>query len=435
LDKIVIVGGKPLRGRIPVYGAKNAVLPIMAATLLASGKYEIDAVPVLRDVRTMAHLLRIIGAQVVQDGHKLTIDTQHCSFLEAPYELVKTMRASIYVLGPLVARFGRARVSLPGGCAWGPRPVDFHIKGMQKLGAEIDLDRGYIVARAEKLRGSTITLDIPSVGATGNILMAATLAEGRTVIENAAREPEITALAQFLVQMGAEIEGIGTDRLVIHGVDELRPTDFRVIPDRIEAGTFLLAGAITGGDVTVTNVVPEHLRAVLTKLEDAGVELVEGKDWIQIRAPERVKPVDVTTAVYPGFPTDMQAQWMALMSVADGSSVITDTIFLDRFTHVAELQRLGARIRMEGNSAHVTGVEKLQGAPVMSTDLRASACLILAGLAAEGRTDVSRVYHIDRGYERIEERLKLLGADIWREEEPWPQAVVTDMSTLSPEEQ
>ncbi len=435
MDKIVIVGGKPLRGRIPVYGAKNAVLPIMAATLLASGKYEIDAVPVLRDVRTMAHLLRIIGAQVVQDGHKLTIDTQHCSFLEAPYELVKTMRASIYVLGPLVARFGRARVSLPGGCAWGPRPVDFHIKGMQKLGAEIDLDRGYIVARAEKLRGSTITLDIPSVGATGNILMAATLAEGRTVIENAAREPEITALAQFLVQMGAEIEGIGTDRLVIHGVDELRPTDFRVIPDRIEAGTFLLAGAITGGDVTVTNVVPEHLRAVLTKLEDAGVELVEGKDWIQIRAPERVKPVDVTTAVYPGFPTDMQAQWMALMSVADGSSVITDTIFLDRFTHVAELQRLGARIRMEGNSAHVTGVEKLQGAPVMSTDLRASACLILAGLAAEGRTDVSRVYHIDRGYERIEERLKLLGADIWREEEPWPQAVVTDLSTLSPEEQ
>ncbi len=434
MDKIVIVGGKPLHGTVPVYGAKNAVLPIMAAALLASGKYEIDSVPDLRDVRTMAHLLRIIGAQVVQEDHKLTIDTQHCSFLEAPYELVKTMRASIYVLGPLLARFGRARVSLPGGCAWGPRPVDFHIKGMQKLGAEIDLDRGYIVARAKKLRGATITLDIPSVGATGNILMAATLAEGRTVIENAAREPEITALAEFLVQMGAQIEGIGTDRLVIDGVDELSPTNFQVIPDRIEAGTFLLAGAITGGEVTVTNVVPEHLRAVLTKLEDAGVELTEGEDWIRVRAPQRVKPVDVTTAVYPGFPTDMQAQWMALMSVADGSSVITDTIFLDRFTHVAELQRLGARIRMEGNSAHVTGVEKLQGAPVMSTDLRASACLILAGLAAEGRTDVSRVYHIDRGYERIEERLKPLGAEIWREEEPWPQAVTTDVSTLSPEE-
>ena len=434
MDKIVIVGGKPLHGTLPVYGAKNAVLPIMAATLLASGRYEVDAVPDLRDVRTMAHLLRIIGAQVVQKDHKLWIDTQHCSFLEAPYELVKTMRASIYVLGPLLARFGQARVSLPGGCAWGPRPVDFHIKGMQKLGADVELDRGYIVAKAKRLRGATITLDIPSVGATGNILMAATLAEGRTVIENAAREPEITALAEFLVQMGAKIEGLGTDRLVVEGVEELHPTDFQVIPDRIEAGTFLVAGAITGGDVTVTNVVPEHLRAVLTKLEDAGVELSEGDDWIRVRAPKRVKPVDVTTAVYPGFPTDMQAQWMALMSVADGSSVITDTIFLDRFTHVAELQRLGARIRMEGNSAHVTGVEKLQGAPVMSTDLRASACLILAGLAAEGRTDVSRVYHIDRGYERIEERLKLVGAEIWREEEPWPQAVASDLSTLAPEE-
>ncbi len=431
MDKIVVIGGNALRGEVEISGAKNAVLPIMAAALLASGVYRIRRVPILRDVRTMSHLLRIIGARVDREGHELRIDTTHCSFYEAPYELVKTMRASIYVLGPLVARFGYARVSLPGGCAWGPRPVDFHIKGIQKLGAEVSLERGYIVARAKRLRGTTITFDIPSVGATGNLMMAATLAEGTTVIENAAREPEIASLAEFLTRMGAQIEGIGTDRLVIHGVEELHPTDYDVIPDRIEAGTFLIAGAITQGEVTVKRVVPEHIRSLLTKLTDAGVEVGEGEDWVRVRCDRRVKAVDVTTAVYPGFPTDMQAQWMALMSVADGTSVIVDTIFLDRFTHVAELKRLGADIRMDGNSAHVVGVEKLQGAPVMSTDLRASACLILAGLVAEGRTDVSRVYHIDRGYERIEEKLRALGAEIWREQEPWPQAV---SDSLLPEE-
>jgi len=431
LDKIVVIGGNALRGEVEISGAKNAVLPIMAAALLASGVYRIRRVPILRDVRTMSHLLRIIGARVDREGHELRIDTTHCSFYEAPYELVKTMRASIYVLGPLVARFGYARVSLPGGCAWGPRPVDFHIKGIQKLGAEVNLERGYIVARAKRLHGTTITFDIPSVGATGNLMMAATLAEGTTVIENAAREPEIASLAEFLTRMGARIEGIGTDRLVIYGVEELHPTDYDVIPDRIEAGTFLIAGAITQGEVTVKRVVPEHIRSLLTKLTDAGVELEEGEDWVRVRCDRRVKAVDVTTAVYPGFPTDMQAQWMALMSVADGTSVIVDTIFLDRFAHVAELKRLGADIRMDGNSAHVVGVEKLQGAPVMSTDLRASACLILAGLVAEGRTDVSRVYHIDRGYERIEEKLRALGAEIWREQEPWPQAV---SDSLLPEE-
>ncbi|MDZ7374761.1 MAG: UDP-N-acetylglucosamine 1-carboxyvinyltransferase [candidate division KSB1 bacterium] len=423
MDKIVVIGGNRLQGEVVISGAKNAVLPIMAAALLANGRFHIRRVPLLRDVRTMSHLLRIIGARVDQDEHELLIDTTRCSYYEAPYELVKTMRASIYVLGPLVARYGYARVSLPGGCAWGPRPVDLHIKGLQKLGAEITLEKGYIVARAPKLRGTTITLDIPSVGATGNLLMAATLAEGTTVIENAAREPEIASLAEFLQRMGAQIEGIGSDRLVVHGVDELAPADFEVIPDRIEAGTFLIAGAITRGDVTVRNVVPEHVRSVLAKLMDAGVEVQEGPDWIRVRCDRRVKAVDVTTAVYPGFPTDMQAQWMALMTVAEGTSVIVDTIFLDRFTHVAELRRLGADIRMDGNSAHVVGVPALQGAPVMSTDLRASASLILAGLVAEGRTDVSRVYHIDRGYERIEEKLRALGAQIWREQEPWPESV------------
>jgi UDP-N-acetylglucosamine 1-carboxyvinyltransferase len=424
LDKIVVIGGRRLEGQVTISGAKNAVLPIMAACLLAHGRFRIKRVPELRDVRTMSHLLRIIGARVDQEGHELRIDTTNCSFFEAPYELVKTMRASIYVLGPLVARYGYARVSLPGGCAWGPRPVDLHIKGLQKLGAEIGLERGYIVARAKKLKGTTITLDIPSVGATGNILMAAALAEGTTVIENAAREPEIASLAEFLNGMGAQIEGIGTDRLVIRGVQELQPADFETIPDRIEAGTFLVAGAITQGDVTVRQVVPDHLRSVLAKLTDAGAEVFEGPDWVRVKCDRRVKAVDVTTAVYPGFPTDMQAQWMALMCIAEGTSVIVDTIFADRFTHVAELRRLGADIRMDGNSAHVVGVPKLQGAPVMSTDLRASASLILAGLVAEGRTDVSRVYHIDRGYERIEEKLKGLGAEIWREQEPWPEAVV-----------
>lgn len=416
MDKIVINGGKSLQGVVHISGSKNAVLPIMAATLLASGKYTIRNVPDLRDVKTMAHLLRIIGAQVEFSNRQLKIDTTNCNFFEAPYELVKTMRASIYVLGPLAARFGRAKVSLPGGCAIGPRPVDWHIKALEKLGARIELQHGYILAEAKKLRGSRINFDISSVGATGNALMAAVLAEGVTVIEHAALEPEITALADFLTAMGANIEGIGSQRLTIRGIKNLHPVDFDVIPDRIEAGTFLLAAAITGGAVELQGVDPSVLGSLFEKLREAGVIMEESDTAVFCKAPERVQSVSVTTAPYPGFPTDLQAQWMALMCVADGSSVITETIFEDRFTHVAELRRLGAQIKLNENVAVVTGAKKLNSAQVMSTDLRASASLILAGLRAEGQTEVLRVYHIDRGYEAIEKKLKALGADIWREE-------------------
>ncbi|MFQ5864452.1 MAG: UDP-N-acetylglucosamine 1-carboxyvinyltransferase [bacterium] len=416
MDKIVIQGGRQLKGTVHISGAKNAVLPIMAATLLAPGKFTVRNVPDLRDVKTMAHLLRIIGAQVEYQDSTLKINTANCNFYEAPYELVKTMRASIYVLGPLLARFCKAKVSLPGGCALGPRPVDLHIKGLTQLGAKIELRNGYICAEADKLRGTLINFDISSVGATGNILMASVLANGVTIIENAAREPEIAALANFLVQMGAEIEGIGTGQLKIRGVNELHEVDFTVIPDRIETGTFLIAAAITNGEITLTDVNPSLVTSLAAKLRNVGTYIEEGSSTIYCKAPHRVKAVDVTTAPYPGFPTDLQAQWMALMCVADGSSVITDTIFFDRFTHVAELRRFGAQIELNENVAVVKGVESLSGAPVMSTDLRASASLILAGLKAEGRTEISRVYHIDRGYERIEEKLQKLGADVWREQ-------------------
>ncbi len=417
MDKFVIYGGRPLNGTIPISGAKNAALPIMVATLLAPGVYRIANVPELRDVRTMAHLLRIIGARVSFEGHIMQIDTRDANFPEAPYELVKTMRASIYVLGPLLARQGRARVSLPGGCAWGPRPVDLHLKGMEKLGAQLTLDRGYIEAQATKLRGAPIYLDVSSVGATGNIMMAAVLAEGETVIENAAEEPEIVDLGHFLVQMGAQIDGLGTKTIRIQGVKALEPTNYTIIPDRIEAGTFLVAGLITGGELTLTEVNPAHLTEVLAKLEEAGAILEIGDTTIHIKSEGEIRPADVTTAVYPGYPTDMQAQWIALMALASGSSVITDTIYPDRFTHVPELQRLGADIVLKNNSAFVKGVDRLIGAPVMSTDLRASAALVLAALAAEGRTDVHRVYHIDRGYEHIEVKLASVGADIRREDD------------------
>jgi UDP-N-acetylglucosamine 1-carboxyvinyltransferase len=418
MDKFVIHGGKSLNGALKISGAKNASLPLMAAALLASGIHKIHNVPDLRDVRTMAHLLRVIGARVDLANNTLDIDTRDASYYEAPYELVKTMRASIYVLGPLLARFGRARVSLPGGCAWGPRPVDLHLLGMQRLGAQIDLEDGYIVARADELRGARITFPIASVGATGNVMMAAALAKGRTVIENAAREPEIVALAEHLNAMGGQVSGLGTDQIEIEGVKELKPSEFVNIPDRIEAGTFLVAVALAGGDVTLQNLNPAHLGATLDALQRAGFTLEIGENSIRLKAEGRARPVDLRTAPFPGFPTDMQAQWIALMSLASGSATITDTIYADRFTHVAELQRLGADIRVEGNTAVVRGVDHLQGAPVMSTDLRASASLILAGLAAQGRTDLSRVYHIDRGYERIELKLRSLGADIIREDEP-----------------
>ncbi|TKJ41656.1 UDP-N-acetylglucosamine 1-carboxyvinyltransferase [candidate division LCP-89 bacterium B3_LCP] len=423
MDKFVIEGGKPLKGTLPVSGAKNASLPLMAAAILAPGIHTIENVPRLRDVRTMAHLLRIIGARIdFEDGPSsvpsLVIDTSDCSFCEAPYELVKTMRASIYVLGPLLARFGKVRVSLPGGCAWGPRPVDLHIMGMEKLGAQIEFEDGYIVASAEKLRGDTISFPIRSVGATGNVMMAACLAEGTTILQNAACEPEIVALAQFINAMGGHVKQAGSDQIVIEGVDQLHPAKFQNIPDRIEAGTFLSAVATTGGDVTLTNLRSDHLSVVLDGLERAGFSLEIQDTSVKIQSEGRAYPVDMKTAPYPGFPTDMQAQWIALMSLADGSCTMTDTIYTNRFTHVAELQRLGADIRVEGNTALIRGVEQLKGAPVMSTDIRASASLIIAGLAAEGRTDLSRVYHIDRGYERIEEKLRLIGADIRREDEP-----------------
>ncbi len=415
MEKFVIIGGQKLSGTVEISGAKNSVLALMPATILASGTYKIYNTPDLRDVKTMSQVLMEMGVDVKFENHVLTINTENISKFEAPYELVKKMRASIYVLGPLVGRFGYARVSLPGGCAWGPRPVDLHIEGIRKLGAEIELDAGYIVAKAKQLKGAKIHFDKPSVGATGNIMMASVLAKGTTVIENAAKEPEIVQLGEFLISMGARINGLGTDKIEIEGVDALHPADIVTIPDRIEAGTFLVAGAITGGRIKVEKCNPSHFEALLLKLEDAGCHLNIGTDFVEIEAPDEIKPVDVTTAVYPGFPTDMQAQWIALMSIANGTSVITETIFYDRFKHVPELVRLGADIEVNENVAIVRGVKKLKGTKVMSTDLRASASLILAGLVAEGRTEVLRIYHIDRGYEHIEKKLQQLGAQIWRE--------------------
>jgi UDP-N-acetylglucosamine 1-carboxyvinyltransferase len=414
LDKFVIRGGKKLQGTITIDGAKNASLALMPAALLASGTFQLKNTPNLRDVSTMSALLRTMGMVVDLEGHVLTLDTTGVSKHEAPYEHVKKMRASIYVLGPLLARYGQAKVSLPGGCAWGPRPVDLHIEGIKKLGAEVELREGYIFAKASRLTGARIHFDISSVGATGNILMASVLAKGTTVIENAAIEPEITALAHFLVSMGAKIDGIGTNRLEIQGVDELHATDIETIPDRIETGTFLVAVAMTGGTATLRHVEPEHFRALSAKLEDVGCRLDFNNSSVTITAPEMIRSVDATATIFPGFPTDMQAQWTALMAIADGTAVVTDTIYFDRFKHVPELTRLGADIEVKENAAVVRGVKRLMGAKVMSTDLRASASLILGGLVAEGTTEVLRVYHIDRGYEAIERKLQALGADIER---------------------
>ncbi len=414
MDKFVIHGGGSLQGTVAIGGAKNATLALMPAAMLASGTFRFRNTPALRDVNTMSTLLRAMGMEIELKDHLLSIDTRRISRFEAPYEHVKKMRASIYVLGPLLARFGQAKVSLPGGCAWGPRPVNLHIEGVQKLGAEVDLEGGYIVARAPRLTGARVHFDISSVGATGNVLMAAVLARGTTTVENAAIEPEITFLAEFLVSMGAKIDGIGTNRLEIEGVDALHPSDADTIPDRIEAGTFLLAGAITGGSIQLEKVRPDHLSAVLMKLEDVGCRVISEAHRITLEAPDALHPVDVTSAIYPGFPTDMQAQWTALMTRAGGSSVITDSIYLDRFKHVPELLRLGADIEVRRNAAVVRGGHRLAGAKVMSTDLRGSASLILAGLIAEGTTEVLRAYHIDRGYEAIERKLRALGADIER---------------------
>jgi len=414
MDKILIEGQKPLSGSVMISGAKNAVLPIMTAALMAEGKSVLTRVPDLRDTRTMIRLMKIVGATCSFKDGRLEINGSTVNNPEAPYDLVKTMRASFYVLGPLLARFGVVKVSLPGGCAWGPRPVDFHLKGLEKLGAKITLESGYIIAEAKRLKGADISFEFPSVGATGNIAMAAVTAEGTTIIENAAREPEIVQLCEYLNAMGGCIGGIGTTRLTIDGVDELHPANIDVIPDRIETGTFLTAGALLG-EITLNGVNPQHLDAVLLKLKEAGCNVSTTSNSITIAPAETIQAVDMTTAVYPGFPTDLQAQWVALMSLAKGSSMITDTVYHDRFSHVPELNRFGANIKVDNNTAFVRGVDELVGAPVMSTDIRASASLIVAGLAAKGITEVSRVYHIDRGYEQIEEKFRSLGAKIWRE--------------------
>ena len=414
MDKLLITGGQRLNGEIEIAGAKNAALPILCAGLLTAGDVVLSNVPSLQDVSTMLKLLRQMGLQVTQENGVTVLNGAEINKLEAPYDLVKTMRASILVLGPLLARFGEAKVSLPGGCAIGSRPVDQHIKGLQAMGAEITIEAGYIHAKAKKLRGARIVTDMITVTGTENLLMAATLAEGETVLENAAREPEVTDLAHLLVAMGAQIDGIGTDRLVIQGVETLHGASHSVIADRIETATFLCAVAAAGGDVTLTRTRSDILDVALDKLREAGVILTSGPDWIRAQMSGRAKAVSFRTTEYPGFPTDMQAQFMAMNCVAQGSSRVTETIFENRFMHVQELNRLGANIDIDGHTAIVTGVERLVGAPVMATDLRASASLVIAGLAAEGQTLVDRIYHLDRGYDRMEVKLKGVGAQIER---------------------
>lgn len=416
MQKLAIEGGRPLRGEVRISGAKNAALPILAATLLADEPVTIANVPHLNDVTTTIGLLAQMGVTVtVGDGMSIHVDTGTIREFTAPYDLVKTMRASILVLGPLLSRFGQADVSLPGGCAIGARPVDLHVAGLRAMGAEVEIADGYIRARAGRLRGAHLVMDKVTVTGTENLMMAATLADGETVIENAALEPEVVDLAGFLGSMGARIRGAGTNRLVIEGVSRLHGAAYRVQPDRIEAGTFLVAGAITGGNVRVRQVCPEHLEAILAKLRLAGARIGTGDDWIELdMAGRRPVAVDITTDPYPAFPTDMQAQFMALNAIADGVSTIVENVFENRFMHALELQRMGANIRIEGHTAIVIGVPQLQAAPVMATDLRASASLVLAGLAAHGETLVDRIYHIDRGYECIEEKLSQLGARIRR---------------------
>jgi UDP-N-acetylglucosamine 1-carboxyvinyltransferase len=414
MDKLQIVGGKRLNGDITISGAKNAALPILCAGLLTAGDLELSNVPHLHDVRTMLKLLEQTGLSVKQDGERVVLNGAAIDTLEAPYELVKTMRASILVLGPLLARFGQAKVSLPGGCAIGSRPVDQHIKGLQALGAEISIEGGYIYAKCAKLKGASIRTEMITVTGTENLLMAATLAEGETILENAAQEPEVTDLANLLVAMGAKIDGIGTSRLVIQGVPSLHGASHAVISDRIEAATFLCAVAATGGDIVIRNTRTDIFDAALIKLRDVGLVMDVGPDWIRARMDGRPHPVTFTTTEYPGFPTDMQAQFMAVNTIADGASQVTETIFENRFMHVQEMNRLGAAITIHGHTASIEGMSRLRGAPVMATDLRASASLVIAGLAAEGTTLIDRIYHLDRGYDRMEVKLSAVGADIVR---------------------
>ncbi len=419
MDKIIIEGGRRLIGEVAVSGSKNAALPVLISSLLTSEPCVYQGIPDLADIHTTLKLLGGLGVKAEKEAwangsDDLALHAGSIARLEAPYELVKTMRASFLVLGPLVARFGEARVSTPGGCAIGARPVNLHLKGLEAMGAAIEQQHGYVEAKARRLHGAKIYLDLPSVGATENIMMAATLADGVSVIENAAKEPEIEDLASALNKMGANVQGAGTDIVRIEGVSALRGVQHRVIPDRIEAASFVIAGALTDGDVRVTGARPAHLDAFLIKLKEAGVDVVADENSVRVKGGKKIKSVDVTTLPYPGFPTDLQAQIMVLMSVADGASVITETIFENRFMHALELNRMGADIRLEGNRAVVRGVKQLSGAPVMATDLRASVSLVLAGLVATGATEISRVYHLDRGYEHIERKLSQLGAAIQR---------------------
>jgi UDP-N-acetylglucosamine 1-carboxyvinyltransferase len=418
MDRIVVRGSGPLRGEVAVSGSKNSALALMAGALLARGETVLENVPWLRDIDTMLEILRALGARAEWQGegaHAVCIDASRIHNPEAPYDLVRKMRASFLVLGPLLARCGAARVSEPGGCAIGVRPVDQHLKGFEALGAKLRLDHGYVDASAARLRGGHVAFDVSTVNGTQNVMMAASLADGETVLENAAREPEVVELAELLLRMGADVRGAGTDRIVVQGVESLRAARHRVSGDRIEAGTLLCAAMVTQGEVLVAGVDPAHLESTLDKLRECGADIETQPTRVLLRMPERARAVRFVTAPYPGFPTDMQAQLMAVLCSADGSSVVTERVFENRFMHVPELQRMGADIALSGRSAHVTGVPKLAGAPVMATDLRASAGLIVAALAAEGETVVSRVYHIDRGYERIEEKLRSLGADIRRE--------------------
>jgi len=416
VDRLIITGGERLQGEIRISGAKNAVLPIMAATLLADSPVTIRNIPHLHDVTTTMELLGRMGIHLtVDEKMDIVVDSSTINSLYAPYELVRTMRSSILVLGPMLSRFGRADVSLPGGCAIGSRPVNLHIKGLQAMGADIDVENGYIKARVDRLKGARLVMDVITVTGTENLMMAATLADGVTVIENAAREPEVTDLANCLISMGAIITGHGTDTIEIEGVERLSGTEYKVLPDRIEAGSYLVAAAITGGHIKVKDVRPDTMDAVLQLLREAGADVTTGEDWIELDMHgNRPRAVNIHTAPYPAFPTDMQAQFTALNVVAEGSAAITETVFENRFMHVQEMQRMGAQIQLEGNTAITHGVEQLTGAPVMATDLRASASLVLAGLVANGETRIDRIYHIDRGYERIEEKLAQLGANIRR---------------------
>jgi UDP-N-acetylglucosamine 1-carboxyvinyltransferase len=417
MEKMIIEGGYRLVGEVPVSGAKNAALPLFAASLLVEDWITLRNVPALADIRTISRLLRMMGVKTEGDSGTVRLNASGVHSFEAPYNLVKTMRASVLVLGPLVAKWKRARVSLPGGCAIGARPINLHLKGLEAMGAKVELNHGYVEASADRLKGAEIYFDISTVTGTENLMMAAALAEGRTVLKNAAREPEVVELGQALKKMGAKIEGVGTDVVVIDGVKELHPIEYAIIPDRIEAGTFMVAAGITQGNVKLLNCHIGHMEAVVAKLKEAGLEIFPEGDGVKVIGPVNIKPVDVKTLPYPGFPTDMQAQIMSLLCLAGGLSVITETVFENRFMHVSEMQRMGADIRIEGKNAIVQGLAHLTGAPVMATDLRASASLVLAGLAAEGTTEVTRIYHLDRGYEKLDQKLTKLGGKIRRAQE------------------